>query len=147
SRSGLDAGQRALAIAMELDNLSIKVTTSQYLGQLRHARGDYASAIEILDQVVAWLPGDLAFDRFGLYTPPSIPVRTWLAFSLAETGAFADALAHGAEALRIAKTIDHPYGLFHVYLAMGTVHTLRGDTGPAISTLEHAVRMAMESSM
>ena len=145
--SGLDAGQRALAIAMELDNLPLKVGTSVFLGQLRHARGDYAAAIKILDQVVAWLQGDLAFDRFGLSAPPSIFARTWLAFSLAETGAFAEALAHGAESLRIAKTLDHPFGLYHGHMAVGTVHSLKGDAGPAISALEHAVRIAMASSM
>jgi len=146
-RSGLDVGQRALAIAMELDNLPIKVTASLFLGQLRHACGDYAAAIKILEPVVAWLPGDLAFDRLGMAGPPSIFVRTWLAFSLAETGGFAEALAHGAESLRIAKTIDHPYGLYHGQLAVGTVHALRGDAGLAISALEQAVRMARESSM
>src|SRR5262245_49457674 len=75
-----DAGQRALAIAAELDNLPLKVTTSFFLGQLRHARGDYSAAIKILDQVVAWLQGDLAFERLGMSAPPSIFVRTWLAF-------------------------------------------------------------------
>jgi hypothetical protein len=86
-------------------------------------------------------------ERFGNYAPPSIFVRTWLAFSLAETGAFAEALAHGAESLRIAKALDHPYALYHVQMAVGTVHSLRGDAGPAITALEHAVRIAMESSM
>jgi tetratricopeptide (TPR) repeat protein len=147
SSSGLDDGQRALAIAMELDNLPLEVAASYFLGQNRHTRGDYVEAIKILGQVVAWLQGDLAFDRLGMSAPPSIFARTWLTFSLAETGAFAEAFAHGAESLRIAKTLDHPYGLYHGYLAVGTVHCVKGEAGPAISALEHAVGIAMESSM
>jgi predicted ATPase len=52
-RSGLDAGQRALAIAMEFDSLPLKIMPSLFLGQLRHAHGDYAAAVKILDEVVA----------------------------------------------------------------------------------------------
>jgi len=147
SSSGLDAGQRALAIAMELDNLPLKVAAAYFLGQLRHTRGDYVEAIRTLGQVVAWLSGDLAVDRLGMSAPPSIFARTWLTFALAETGAFPEAFAHGAESLRIAQALEHPYGLYHGYLAVGTVHSFKGDAGPAISALEHAVRIAMESSM
>ncbi|HEV2054614.1 MAG TPA: adenylate/guanylate cyclase domain-containing protein [Methylomirabilota bacterium] len=146
-RAGLEAGQRALSIAVQLDSLPLKVAASYFLGQLHHARGDYVAAIEILEQVVAWLPDELAFDRLGMAAPPSVFARTWLAFSRAETGAFAEALAQGAEALRIAEALDHPYGLYHGHLAVGTVRSLKGDVELAMPALERALRIAAESSM
>ena len=146
-RAGLEAGQRALSIAVQLDSLPLKVAASYFLGQLHHARGDYPAAIEILEQVVAWLPDELAFDRLGMSAPPSVFARTWLAFSRAETGAFAEALAQGAAALRIAEALDHPYGLYHGHLAVGAVHALKGDIVLAIPALERALRIAEESSM
>ncbi len=146
-RAGLEAGQRALSIAGQLDSLPLKVAASYFLGQLHHARGDYPAAIEVLEQVVAWLPDELAFDRLGLSAPPSVFARTWLAFSRAETGAFAEALAQGAEALRIAEALDHPYGLYHGHLAVGAVRSLKGEAELAIPALERALRIATESSM
>jgi tetratricopeptide (TPR) repeat protein len=97
---------------------------------------------------VAWLPDELAFDRLGMgVTTPSVVARTWLAFSRAETGAFAEALAQGAEALRIAEALDHPYGLYHGHLAVGAVHALKGDGALAVPALERELRIAKESSM
>ncbi len=146
-RAGLEAGQRALSIAVQLDSLPLKAAASYFLGQLHHARGDYVAAIEILEKVVAWLPDELAFDRLGMAAPPSVFARTWLAFSRAETGAFAEALAQGAEALRIAEVLDHPYGLYHGHMAVGAVHALQGDVVLAMPALELALRIAKESSM
>jgi class 3 adenylate cyclase/tetratricopeptide (TPR) repeat protein len=146
-RAGLEAGQRALSFGVQLDSLRLKAAASLFLGQLHHARGDYAAAIEILETVVAWLPGEVAFDRLGMAAPPSIFARTWLALSRAETGAFAGALAQGAEALRIAEALDHPYGFYHGHLAVGAVHALKGDVVLALPALERALRIAEESSM
>ena len=146
-RPGLEAGRQALAIAMDLDSLPLKAAASFFLGQLHHARGDYAAAIESLEQVVAWLPGELASERLGMTTPPTIFAHTWLAFALAETGAFAEALAHASEALRIAEALDRPYGLYHGHSAVGTVHSLRGDIEPAMAALERALRISAESNM
>jgi class 3 adenylate cyclase/tetratricopeptide (TPR) repeat protein len=146
-RAGLEVGQRALSLAVQLDSLRLKAVASFYLGQLHHARGDYGAAIEILETVVAWLPDELAFDRLGLLSPPALFARTWLAFSRAETGAFAEALARAAEALRIAEALDHPYGLYHGHLAVGAVHALKGDLVLAMPPLERALRIARESSM
>ena len=146
-RAGLEAGQRALSIAVQLDSLPLKVAVTFFLGQLHHARGDYPAAIEMLEKVVALLPDELAFDRLGMAAPPAIFARTWLAFSLAETGAFAEALAHGAEALRIAETLDHPYGLYHGHLAVGAGRSLKGDVELAVRALERALRIARESGM
>jgi tetratricopeptide (TPR) repeat protein len=136
-----------LSIAVQMNRLPLKVASSYFLGQLQHARGDYAAAIEMLERVVAWLPGELAFERLGMPAPPSIFARTWLAFSLAETGAFAEALAHGTEALRVAETVGHPYGLYHGHWAVGTVRLLKGEVELAMPALERALRIPAESSM
>jgi tetratricopeptide (TPR) repeat protein len=146
-RAGLEAGQQALSIAVHLDRLPLKAAASLFLGQLHHARGDYVAAIETLEQVVAWLPDELTFDRLGMMAPPAVIARTWLAFSRAETGAFAEALAQGAEALRIAEASDHPYGLYHGHMAVGAVRALKGDVVLAMPALERALRIAEESSM
>jgi tetratricopeptide (TPR) repeat protein len=79
--------------------------------------------------------------------PPSIFAKTWLAFSRAETGAFAEALAQAADALRIAETLGHPYGHYHGHLAVGAVRFLKGDLELAVPALQRALRITRESSM
>jgi tetratricopeptide (TPR) repeat protein len=93
------------------------------------------------------LRGDLLYDRLGMAAPPSIFTRTWLAFSLADIGAFDDALARAQEALRIGEETDHPYGLYHGFFGLGAVHAQRGDLDRAIGLLERGLAMASLTNM
>jgi tetratricopeptide (TPR) repeat protein len=79
--------------------------------------------------------------------PPSALARTWLAFSLAETGAFDAALRSAQEALTIAEAVDHPYGIYHGLLALGITHAYRGDIDRAVAFLERGIATSTLANM
>ncbi len=144
---GTEAGKEALAIAAELADQRLELAASYYLGQIRHAQGNYPGAIHILTQTIDRLQGDLLYDRLGMGAPPSIFTRGWLALSLAEVGAFDEALARAQEALRIGEETDHPYGIYHGFFALGAVHAQRGEVDRAIALLERGLATAALASM
>src|SRR4029453_7793496 len=87
------SGQHALALAESVNDVGTQVVANAILGNVYYACGDYRQAIEVLQKVVTALTGDLTREHFGMTGFPSILSRTWLAFCLAEVGAFREALA------------------------------------------------------
>src|SRR5262249_30690731 len=143
----ITVAEQGLAIAETLGDLSLKATASCFLAQARHAHGDYRRAVAILDRTAGWLEGELAYQRFGMTFPPAVHARVFGAISLAEVGAFTDARARGEAALRIAETLDDPYGQFHAWWGLGITDLLKGDTDPAITALDRALTIAQARSM
>jgi tetratricopeptide (TPR) repeat protein len=62
--------------------------------------------------------------------------RAWLALSLANLGRFADAMALGEEAVRIADSADHPHSVIEARAALGRVHLDKGELERAIALFE-----------
>ena len=56
----------------------------------------------------------------------SVSSRAWLAWSLAELGEFVEAMAHGEEAVRIDREVDHPGSLIVAYRTLSFVSLRRG---------------------
>jgi len=73
--------------------------------------------------------------------------RTWLAWSLAERGEFADAVLHGKEAIKIGEAVGHPYDVASAYLALGHIQVLHRDLAQAISTLEPTVELCKSGGL
>jgi class 3 adenylate cyclase/tetratricopeptide (TPR) repeat protein len=144
---GAEAGNRALVIAAEVGDARLELAASFYVGQIAHSQGDYQRAVRILTATVDRLQGDLLYDRLGMGAPPSALARTWLAFSLAEMGAFDAALRSAQEALTIAEAVDHPYGIYHGLLALGITHAYRGDIDRAIALLERGIATSTQANM
>ena len=71
----------------------------------------------------------------------SVTSRAYLAWCLAELGEFAEAMARGEEALRIAREVDHPASLVIAYRSLGFVSLRRGAIPQAIPPLERAVEL------
>jgi len=71
----------------------------------------------------------------------SVSARDRLAWCLAELGEFADAMARGEEAVRIAREVDHSLSLVLAYRSLGLVSLRRGDLMQAIPPLERAVEL------
>jgi class 3 adenylate cyclase/tetratricopeptide (TPR) repeat protein len=86
----LAAGQRALSIATALGEVGLTVAAQHYLGFVYRSLGDYQQAVECYKKNVACLHGELLRERFGLGGPASVSSRSFLTFSLAECGAFAE---------------------------------------------------------
>jgi len=56
-------------------------------------------------------------------------------------GEFEEAAQQGAEALRLAEAVDHPYSLAHALFGVGHVCLRQGDLNRAIAVLERGLRL------
>ncbi len=133
------AGQRALEIAEALGDFALRIVVNVHLGVAYHSLGDYRRALECFGRNVATLQGELVGERFGLPNIPSVTSRGWLVLCLAELGEFAEAIAPGEEAVRIAEAIDHPYSLGVAYRDIGSLYRSKGEFHNAIPLLERGL--------
>ena len=135
------SGQRALAIAMAHDDVALQVIANYSLGRAYYILGDYRQAIHFLRQNVASLEGDMIYEYFGLTALPSVLSRTYLAWCLAEVGAFAEGIARGDEAVQIARAVDHHYSLISAYQGVGYPSCRKGDLQKSIPVFELAIAL------
>jgi tetratricopeptide (TPR) repeat protein len=131
-------GQEALAIARTLDDRSIEVVATTFLGVTHAAKGAFGDAITALERNVA-LEGDLRLERFGATGILSAFSKGALADVLAQLGRFHEAIGHGETAVRIAEAADHPLTLSWGLLFLGRVHLGRGDLPRATRVLERGL--------
>jgi tetratricopeptide (TPR) repeat protein len=141
------AGQRALAIAGSIEDLTIQVLADFYLGHAYYDLGDYRQAITHLGRNVERLRGDLARERFGLLAPASLASSTWMVRALGETGDFADGISRGEQDLRMAEAMEQPFSLIMSYFPLGALYVRKGDLEKAISLLDRGVRLAQSMGM
>jgi len=134
-------GRRAVAIADGLDDFSLKVVATQYLGLAHVGAPNYRQAIDLLRRTVSVLEGDLARERFGQIIFPSVFSRARLAWCLTETGEFAEGAARAEEAVRIAEAVDQSVNLIEALAGLGAFHLRCGDAGRAITTLERGLSL------
>ncbi len=133
----IDAGERAQAFAASLGDRSVEARARHNLAQAYHALGDHPRALDLLRGVLA-LEGEL-IGRGGvtLFPIQRVSSRSWLAWSLAETGEFLEGLVVGEEGIRLAQ--DEPFSVINALFGVSLVHLLRGDLKQAVARLEHAL--------
>jgi class 3 adenylate cyclase/tetratricopeptide (TPR) repeat protein len=136
-----ETGRRALDIAEALDDYTIQVPARLHLGYVYQAVGNYKGGVDLLARNVAFLQGDRVLERYGLLGYPAASSRGALAMCLAELGEFTDAIAAGAEAVRVAETARHPYTIALVYLYVSTPYLRKGEFDAAISLLERSIEL------
>ena len=135
----ISAGQRALEIAETLGDFALRIDVNFHLGLAYHSLGDYRRALECFGRNVASLQGELVRERFGMSALPSVLSRGWSVKCLAELGEFAEAIAPGEEAVRIAEAVDHPFSLIRAYLESGSLYRHKGEFHKAIPLLERGL--------
>jgi class 3 adenylate cyclase/tetratricopeptide (TPR) repeat protein len=135
------SGQQALALAESVSDFSTQIVANVYLGIAYYTLGDYRRAIEVIRKVVASVTGDLTREHFGMTGFPSVLSRTWLAWCLAEVGAFHEAMAYGEEGLRIAEAADDAFSLVNAYNGIGSVYLRQGVLPQAISLLARSLAL------
>jgi tetratricopeptide (TPR) repeat protein len=135
------SGQHALTLAESVSDVGMQVVANVYLGNAYYPRGDYRRAIEVLRKVVTSVTGDLTREHFGMTGFPSVLSRTWLAWCLAEVGAFREAIAHGGEGLRLAEAVDQPFSLVNAYTGIGWVYLRQGALSQAIPLLARGLAL------
>ncbi len=137
----IDAADEALATAQPIGETPAQVLANLFAGRARHARGDYAHAIKLLNWVVKATDDDCA-NFLGMANLPSVSARTWLAWSLAERGEFGPAIICGEEGVHIAEAADHLVSRIYAYMALGIVHLRKGDFATAIPALQRAYQLS-----
>jgi tetratricopeptide (TPR) repeat protein len=76
---------------------------------------------------------------------PIVTSRTFLAYCLAEQGAFDAAAAGGAEGMQVAEAAEHANSLVIACLGIGRLALNRGDLPQAITVLEHGLRLCQSA--
>jgi class 3 adenylate cyclase/tetratricopeptide (TPR) repeat protein len=137
----IDASRQARVAAERVGDVPARVLAGLFEGRARHARGDYARAVELLKWVVSATDQDRA-NFHGMANLPSVSARTWLSWSLAELGEFEAALVCGEEGARIAEGADDLVSRIYAYMALGIVHLRKGDPPTAISHLQRAFELS-----
>jgi class 3 adenylate cyclase/tetratricopeptide (TPR) repeat protein len=137
----LVSGQRALALATPLDDFELYASANFCLAEVCYILGNYPQAIAALRWNVEAITGDRIRKHLGGPAILSVVSRRWLAMSLAEVGAFAEGLARGEEAIRIAEAAEHPYSLVNAYLGLSYLAVHQGDFPQAIPLLTRALEL------
>jgi len=137
----IDVAEEALTTAQRVGETPSQVLATLFAGRARHARGDYAQAIKLLNWAIGATDGDRA-NFLGMANLPSVSARTWLSWSLAECGVFGPAMARCDEGVFIAEAVDHLVSRIYAYMALGIVHLRQGDFAASISTLQRAFQMS-----
>ncbi len=132
-------GENARTIAEALRDFPLQICANVYLGAAHLASGDSRQAEDILRKVIHSLQGDLVRERLGMAGFPAVMSRFYLAWSLAERGAFDDGIATGREGIRIAEAVDHPYSLGFACYRLGLLYSVKGDFSEAVRLLERSV--------
>ncbi|MGH7266763.1 MAG: ATP-binding protein [Candidatus Rokuibacteriota bacterium] len=130
----LAAGERAREVAARLEDFTLRVTTTFYLGQIHYARGDYARALDCFRQAV--VSAGVTRTRERVPGPATFFFGTWLVRCLAELGEFAEGVARAEEEAEIAEAIGQPHSLIAAAQALGVIRVRRGDFQGAIDVLD-----------
>jgi class 3 adenylate cyclase/tetratricopeptide (TPR) repeat protein len=134
--------ERDLAVAASFGFFSLQIVSGCRLGQAHHALGSFGRAAELFRQTVASLQGQLVQEHFGMAALPSVWARSWLAWSLAERGEFAEGMDVSEEAARIAESADHAYSRVQAAFGLGTLRVIQGRADLAMPVLEQGLVIA-----
>jgi len=114
------------------------------LGEACYALGDYPQALDFMRKNVESLEGDLVrerFSRLGFGGLPSVFSRSYVVRCCAELGAFAEGIACGEEAIRIAEAVDQSVDLIGAHAAVGALYLRQGELLKAVSMLERSLAL------
>jgi tetratricopeptide (TPR) repeat protein len=139
-------GRDAKAIADSLEDVPLQVMGNLYFGAACAVTGDYRQAEDLLRQVLRFRESDLSRARFGLESP-ALLARGYLAWGLADRGAFKEGIVCCEEAIRLAETLDDRYSLAGACWSLAYLQISRGEFSHAISLLERGLALTRESSL
>jgi tetratricopeptide (TPR) repeat protein len=134
----IEAGERSLALANAIDDLSLRAPTTLYLGQALWLTGAHRRAVDVFRENVDSLTHDELRQRFGAPGHPGVFSMTDLASVLVELGDFLEAKRFGEAGLAVAEELAHPFTSIAAYLAVAHVSTAAGEFATAIARLERA---------
>ena len=136
-----DPGDRALAIAESTDDALLRHQARGHLARLHHDRGDYRQAAAALRESLSALEAAGSSSMLLGVTPLVMQSTTYLAWSLAELGEFAEATRRTEESLRRAEAIENPLALIMACMGVGMVHLRQGNALAAMPVLEQGLQV------
>jgi tetratricopeptide (TPR) repeat protein len=136
----IDWGQRALALATALGDVTVEALANHRLGRVYHALADYRRAIDFSRRSFAVLGKGTSEARGGPATS-GVRSRHWLVWSLAELGEFREGMAVAQEAVGAAEADGRPLTLIGAYLGSGYLYLVKGALRDAISALDRALSL------
>jgi tetratricopeptide (TPR) repeat protein len=142
----LNASEQALVAAEPVGERSVQVLAKLFAGRARHALGDYAEAIKLMNWVIT-ATGDDRTNFLGMANLPSVSARAWLSWSLAERGEFELALTRCDEAVYIAEAVDQFASRIYAYMGLGIVHLRKASFEFAIQALERAYQLSEQADL
>ena len=143
----IKAAERDRVVGVSFGNFAMQVVATCRLGQVQQTLGNYGAAVDFLRQVIGSLQGDLVRERFGMSAFVSVWARSWLAWTLAERGDFAEGAAIAEEAMRIAEDADHLYSRGQASFGLGMLYLIQGRTEQAMAVLEQGLVLARSESI
>ena len=130
-------GQRAHAIAETLGDGALQGETNVHLGRTYAILGDHRRAIEVLRRNVASSAGEQRREGFEIPDlPRAVTSHAWLAMCHAVVGEYAEGIAMGEEAVRMAEAADQPMSRIVASAGLGLLYFYKGDFPKAIPALE-----------
>jgi class 3 adenylate cyclase/tetratricopeptide (TPR) repeat protein len=144
---GLDTGQRALDVAVRLENQPLELAARFGLGMQHHGLGNHREAISIHKELLAGLPPEFERERLGWAGYPSLLIRTFLVDSLIDLGDFDEAQAISEEGIALADQIGHTYSRAMITHVLGRLLTEMGRGDEAVSILEPMLTTCREEEI
>jgi class 3 adenylate cyclase/tetratricopeptide (TPR) repeat protein len=134
------AAARALGLARDLGDLTLETTARFYLGQARHALGEYGEAIACFRTVVDAAEREIAGGRLRGLAP--LFFGAWLVRSLLEVGAVPEARAQVERAASIAAASESPHAAIAACHGRGLLAVHGHEREAGIAALERARALA-----
>jgi tetratricopeptide (TPR) repeat protein len=145
--AAIEYGQRALVHTTASGDMVDQARVYGLLGTVYVSLGDYRRAADVFRQSMATVAGDLRQAHSAGLVIPSVRSRCWLLTCLAELGEFAEGMACGAEAARIAEAAGHLGSAIFTQSRLGQLVLRRGDLPQAIILLEQALARCRAADM
>jgi tetratricopeptide (TPR) repeat protein len=141
----LATGRRVLDLATTSRDVNLQAMAYFVLGEIYYDLGDYRQAMDMLRRNVEALDHAGHQERFGepALGPglQSVASRRWLIQTLADVGAFAEAIAIAGDTIRLAEGDGHPYTLVLAYTGGGYLYLGNGEVHQAISLLDRGLEL------
>jgi tetratricopeptide (TPR) repeat protein len=117
------------------------------LGIYYNILGNYRQAVHYHRKNAEALVGEWLYERIGDPGPLSVGSRFWLIRSLAELGDFSEGRTQGAEAMRLAETVEQPFPLMNAYLGIGFLSLRQGDLRQAVAWLAKGLEICQTTDV
>src|SRR5262249_4566808 len=128
-------------------DFALEMMATFNLGIYYNVLGNYRQAVHYHRKNAEALVGEWLYEGLGDPSPPSVGSRCWLVRSLAALGDFSEGPTQGAEAVRLAETVEQPFTLMNAYLGLGFLHLRQGDLPQAIAWLAKGLEIGQTTDV